>query len=108
MGPINPAPDIVSAFLWPSEEYFERGQKLGQFDAQQDYRSYIRQVAAAVFLASDEFDQWTLRYFEWGREEGKELEEIEQQESSILTQIGTLKRESKSLKIRKKELAREH
>ena len=80
----NPAPDVMSAFLWPSEKYFTRGQELGLFDEQTDYLSYLQQVVHDVFLANDGWDEWTLLYLRRKSEGDKRLKEIEEQKSPHL------------------------
>ena len=101
---INPAPSSVVAFLWPTEEFFNRGQESGQFDTQQDYQSYIRQVSSHVFLASDEFDEWTLRYFSEKRRTTKEFIQMNETKASIITERRSLKKEFQNLKKQEADL----
>ena len=103
----NPTPDVMSAFFWPSKEYFKRGQELDLFDESVDYLSYLQQVANDVFLASDEWDEWTLLYLQRKGEGDKKLEEIEGKKAPILAQIRELNQENRDLKKRKRALEKQ-
>ena len=97
-GEVKPDPDSVSAFFWPSEQYFEGRQKRGLEEDHSNYQSYIEQVAATVFLASDEFDEWSLRYLYEGKGIERSLDQIAQEEKPFLAQIRGLSRTLRDLK----------
>ena len=86
-GKVNSAPVSISAFLWPSEEYFERRQKSGLEKDDHNYQSYIEQLAATIFLASDEFNEWSLRYLYEGKEIERSLEQIDEEKKPFLVQV---------------------
>ncbi len=103
----NTGPESLIAFLWPSKEFFKRGQQLNLLDSYQNYPSYIDQTAASIFLASDEFDQWTLRYFQATKEVAIKLNEIREKKDPILAQIKNLNQKRTELKKKKKNLEKE-
>ena len=103
----NPSPDVMGVFLWPSEEYFERGREMGWFDGLyegQDYISYIERVSYDVLLADDNFSRWTLLYFERSGEIAEELSEITDKKDAIRSQVRELNQENKSLREQRKTL----
>ena len=100
----NPSPDAISAFLWPSELYVERGQELGYLESHNNYQSYIEELSAKVFLASDEFDEWTLRYFDMRREMAEDLAIIKKKHEPLMSKFTSLKKESRKLRKRKRAL----
>ena len=96
----NPEPDSLAAFLWPSEQYFNRrggGRKL-------DYQGYIRQVAEEVFLGGDELDQWTLRYLTEGKDSEQKLADIEAKKAPLLAQSRQLTSQLRRLRKQRKSL----
>ena len=97
----NPAPDSLAAFLWPSEEYFNRrGGELSKLG----YQSYIRQVAKEVFLGGDELDQWTLRYLTEGKDIEQKLADIEAEKAPLLAQSRQLTSQLRRLRKQRKSL----
>ena len=103
-GKVSSAPVSISAFLWPSEEYFERRQKSGLEKDDHNYQSYIEQLAATIFLASDEFDEWSLRYLYEGKEMERSLEQINEEKKPLLAQVTAFSRTLRNLKKQSKAL----
>ena len=106
---VNPRPDSLVTFLWPSEEYFERYQQEGLI-AYSDYQSFISETSKQVFLNGDAFDEWTLVNLN----EGKTIEQdilvidakikpVIAKISSIQAQINKFKKELKVLEKDKKK-----
>ncbi|MCY4644454.1 MAG: hypothetical protein OXB88_07530 [Bacteriovoracales bacterium] len=109
---IRKAPDTVTAFLWPSEVYFEREQELGFLSDFEDYQTFIQKTSAAVTLASDEFDEWTLIGFKESKEIEKELKDLEnapirKQIASLNENLRELRKQGESGKEEAKRVFRE-
>lgn len=110
---VNSAPDSLTAFLWPSVEYYERQTKAGVISAV-DYQDYVAQVSANVFLFGDEFDEWIITYLSEGRELETTLEEIGELKKPVLekmkpiaNRIRNLRKEAKTLKSKIRKIKKD-
>ena len=74
----NVEPDSVTAFLWPTEEFYNRQKEAGVIDAR-DYQDFIANTSAEVFLSGDEFDDWSKVQLTRGEELSEEIEVLEEQ-----------------------------
>jgi len=109
---VNPKPDSLVAFLWPTEEYFERYNREGII-AENDYKKFMVNSAKEVFLNGDAFDEWSLVFLNEGTKIQSNIKEIEvkikpilEQISNIQKQIGDFKKQLKTVEKEKKSLTR--
>lgn len=96
----NPTPDSMTMFLWPTEDFYNRYKAEGLVD-QRDYQSFVADVAAEVFLAGDEFDEWTIEQLTTGKDLKNEVEEIQ-------TSIDDISDEWKELKAAARDLSKKY
>jgi hypothetical protein len=88
----NKEPDSLTAFLWPTEEFFNRQKEAGVIDAR-DYQDYIANTSAEVFLSGDEFDSWSEVQLTRGEELASEIEKLEEQRAPIQTKYNNVRKE---------------
>ncbi len=91
----NKEPDSLTAFLWPTEEFYNRQKEAGIVDAR-SYQDYIANTSAEVFLSGDEFDDWSKVQLTRGEELSKEIEEIETQRGPIQKKYNDVKKEHRN------------
>jgi len=90
----NKEPDSVTAFLWPTEEFFNRQKEAGVVDAR-DYQDYIANTSAEVFLSGDEFDDWSKVQLTRGEELSGQIDVLEEQRAPIQKKYNDIRKEHK-------------
>lgn len=85
-------PDSLTAFLWPTEEFFNRQKEAGIIDAR-DYQDYIATTSAEVFLSGDEFDEWSEIQLTRGEELAAEIEKLENERAPIQHKYNEIRKE---------------
>ncbi|TNF31374.1 MAG: hypothetical protein EP319_02315 [Deltaproteobacteria bacterium] len=85
-------PDSLTAFLWPTEEFFNRQKEAGVIDAR-DYQDYIANTSAEVFLSGDEFDEWSEIQLTKGEELAAEIEKLENERAPIQQKYNEIRKE---------------
>ncbi len=95
---VYPEADSMTAFLWPSKQYFNYHKGRGLIN-DLSYQSFIARVSEGVFLSGDLFDEYGLHIIELD----KSIAEIEKLKQPIIKTISKL---SKKIKGYKKDFKR--